>query len=238
FKKIGYYKGVSKCDDLTKHITDCLNTLRKANIYYTKAVEYYKEAESKNATRYVEIARAKYLTVNYRKGVRKCNTLKNNISEMSKKKEEGDKLLSEARTYYSEKRYRDSNKKAEEAKKIYEEIGYKKGITRTKAWIRKNNGRIDNIDAEARETMVITVGVILGAIVVTIAIWGVRKTQEKRMADSRMSSERQRLEEELRHRKEEVKKRERERIHELEIEREKLKAMVEGEKKRLETGEK
>lgn len=233
FKEISDYSGVSKCDELVKHITECLNKLKSADKYYSKATARYKEADSVNATKYLKKARAGYSEVKYAEGVEKCDSLTKKIKSKDETKKTADKLLSESKILYRDKRYKESKKNAEEAETIYKEIKYKKGISNANDMIKKNNDMIEKVSGEAEETMKITIGVILFAILITISIWWVKKVQEKRKEEQRGEMERKKMGDELRRRREETKNREEQRTKELEAERLKLKAMVEGEKKRL-----
>lgn len=234
FDKANHFPGVYKCETLIYQINECLEKLKDADRYYKNATTYYEIADPDNATIMLKKARQIYEEVNNQEGIEKCNSLKEKITEMSKKKEDANLLIGEAEMYFEQNRFEDSIKAAEKAKAIYEEINYEEGVSKAKSLIEDNKEMIDIHSREAKRNMMITIGAILLAITLSIASWWIRKAQKERMERGRLESERRRLEEELRRKKEEEKRREEKRRRELEIERKKLKAMVEEEMKRLE----
>lgn len=233
FTEIGDYAGISKCNTLMSQINGCLKILENADNSYNEADACLNKMDFNNASSYLKTARDKYDEVNYEEGVKKCESLKKKITAVNEKKKTADKLLDEADMDYSQRKYEDSMEKAKGAKAIYVEIKYEAGTSDADSLIEENEKAIAEAHQRAQLIAIVTVGVILGAILLTILIWWTRKTREEKIKEERKEEERERLEEELRRKKEEARRREEERIRELEAERKKLKAMVEDEKKCL-----
>jgi len=143
FEKINDLPGVYKCDILIYRINECLKKLKTADRYYENATTYYETADYENATIVLKKAKEIYEGVNNQKGIKKCNSLKEKITEMSEKKEKANELLGEAEMYFEQNRFEESIEAANEAKKIYEEIGYMRGVSKADRFIERVKYNLD-----------------------------------------------------------------------------------------------
>ncbi|MEA3254668.1 MAG: hypothetical protein U9Q22_02415, partial [Candidatus Altiarchaeota archaeon] len=197
FKEIGDYSGISKCDTLMGQINGCLVKLDSADKYYAEADTYLREMDFENANSSLQKARAKYDEINYRAGVKECALLNKEIGEVVKRKKAADELLSEADMLYGQKDYVGSNESAWKARVICEGLGYDGGLSAADSLIGRNGEAMEEIRRRNQLITMIAIGVLLAAILITIAIWWIRRTRGDRVEDELMGRERKRLEDEL-----------------------------------------
>jgi hypothetical protein len=234
FSRVNDISGVFKCDTLLYQVNDCLSKLAQAEDLLQNVSRYYGIADYANATRDLEKATKIYETIKNQDGINTCAALKQKISDSISAKKNADQLLAQAQADYISRKFEDSRKEADSAKRIYAEINYLSGVTNATELIKNNNELEAKLSREAQVNMLITVGAIVVAIVVVVVGTWMRRVQKAKKEKDTLEAQKQTAEAVMKQKQEEERRQEEARLRELEEERKKLKAMIAEEMRKIE----
>ncbi len=234
FNRVNDISGVFKCDTLLYQINDCLNKMTQAEDLLQNVSRYYGIADYANATSELEKATRIYEAVKNQDGINKCAAFKQKISDSISAKKSADQLLAQARADYISRKFEDSRKEADSAKKIYSEINYLAGVTNATELIKSNNDLEAKLSQEAQINMMITVAAIVLAIVVVLVGTWMRRVQKAKKEKEKQEAQKQTAEAVMKQRQEQERLQEEAKLRELEEERKKLKAMIAEEMRKIE----
>jgi hypothetical protein len=238
FSRVGDISGVFKADTLLYQINDCKVKIAEAETYLTSASKYYSIADYGNATSELEKATKIYEKIKNQDGINRCTQFKQKISDSISAKKTADQLLAQAQIDYEKRKFEDSRRGAESAKKTYTEINYISGIGNATALIKSNNDLEELLNKQAQINMFITTGAIVVAIVVVVIGTWIRRMQKAKKEKDRLASENRTLEEALKRKHEEETLLEQAKLKELDDERKKLKEMIAEEMRKIEVEKK
>lgn len=234
FSSINNYAGISKSDTLILKINKKSDLMNEAGTYYKKSRDYYLIADFDNATLYLNKSKEIYTNIGRSKEVSMTDSfMKNNITAGIRKKTEADAYYKNAVAYYNSNNYENSLIEIKKAKRIYSEINYAAGISNADSVILDNERRVKEIGQSQSTYRTILVLAIIAMVVIITVGWMLEKRRRteremKRKEEQRLKEERDKMEN-IRQERE----REEKRIRELELERQRLKDILEKEKQIL-----
>ncbi len=234
FQKISDQPDVFKSDTLLYQINVCIAKLKAAEANLANYSRYYKVADYTNASLELDKALKAYTDIKYQTGIDNCNKQKTKISESVGKKKSADDLMKQAQNDFTNRRYEESIKGATSAKAGYQAINFLEGIKKADTLIKQNQDRQILDKKEGEKNIEITIGAIVAAIVLVMIVWGARKVQKQKSDKEKLDTEKRKFAEEVRRKHEEDRLGDAARLKELEMEREKLKAMIDAEMKKAE----
>ncbi len=234
FNDVSDISGVFKCETLLDQINDCLDKLSQADELLQNVSRYYGIADYSNASSDLEKATAIYEEVKNQDGIDNCTALKQKISDSITAKKSADQLLAQAQADYISRKFDDSRKEAGSAQKIYSQINYLPGVGNATEVIQNNNDLEAKLSRDAQMNMLITVGAVVVAIVIVVIGTWMRRIQKAKKEKEKLDAEKRAMEAAVIHKQEEEKLQEEAKLKELEEERQKLKAMIAEEMKKIE----
>lgn len=133
----------------------------QADAYYDTAYEKYEEGDHTTASIYLGMAREIYEEIDSRESLPRLNALDKRISDelRVRKKQEADRLYSQALSYYSLNDFTNALRKLNDARQIYEKIGDADGVANTmslEANIKDETREVRRIEADSIYTKAIT----------------------------------------------------------------------------------
>ncbi|MEM2918237.1 MAG: hypothetical protein QXY62_01910 [Candidatus Altiarchaeota archaeon] len=233
FVSINDWVGVSKCEALIRKINTALEILANANSAYEKAYSKYKIAEFNAAVSELEKAVEIYRQINRQQDIEKSNLLFKKIQEGNNSKNEADRKYKEALKKYEEGSFTVSKSYAIEANNTYKKINFVEGIEKCNELIKKNDEKRKEIEEREKLQRNILVAIVAIIFISVIIFWQREKWKKAELRKKALEAEEKRKEEERRKAEEERLKKEIEHLKQLQAERDRLKAVLEEEKKKL-----
>lgn len=234
FNRVGDVTGVFKADTLIYQINDCLEKISEAETLLKNASRYYNGADYGNATAELEKAIKIYEKIKNQEGINKCSAFKQKISDSITAKKNADQILVQAQIDFRNNKFEDSLNGAESAKKMYTDINYTMGITNSTDLIKDSKNAQQKLVEQGNINMLLIMGAIVAAIILVVAGSWMHRMQKAKKEKEAMILEKKSLEESMKKQREEERLVEGARLRELEEERQKLKAMIAEEMKKIE----
>ncbi|MBM3308885.1 MAG: hypothetical protein FJY77_01395 [Candidatus Altiarchaeales archaeon] len=131
YLKIKDPEGITKCDIVIKKISDEFKSRKKfeADTEFDRAMAAYARNDLKNSLIFLQAARSIYVEISNAEGIKKCDTLKEEIDRfmIDEKNLAAEAHYAKALNYLSFGNYTMALSEARAAKAIYSEIGYYNG---------------------------------------------------------------------------------------------------------------
>jgi len=234
FSSINDQTGVTDCKILLIQIDACIEKIVSAESHLRNAAGYMRVADYLNASNETDKALALYTEVKNEEGIKNATGYKSNISAGQEKKDQAGKLLAKAEMDFDKKAYEESKAGAESAWRIYKEINYSQGIIASEALRDKAQIEIQKVFDKSRENiMLLGGGLVLGLIIIVITGYSKRVKRQKKK-DEEIAAMELAKKQEAEKKDQAEKAAEDQRLREMDEERQKLKAMIADEMKKVE----
>lgn len=222
--------GITKSEMFKPRINAKIARLNEGNNYYNAAKAYYDIADFDNATISLGVAVSIYQEINRYTGnfgeYHNCVGLNASILHAVGRKAEADHQLETARDLYDINEYAKARIHAENAKSIYNEINYKRGVMVTQ-------GFIDGIKEPSRPfVFAIVLSVAISTILITIK-WTIDKREIEREFIKELTEKKRREEKSKRLEEEGAKAKEDGRRELIDEERRQMWEAIKGEREKL-----
>ncbi|MCK4491230.1 MAG: hypothetical protein KAU03_01300 [Candidatus Altiarchaeales archaeon] len=227
FVEVNDPTGRTKCEMFKPRIDAKIARLNEGNNHYNAAKAYYDNADFDNATISLGVAVSIYQEINRYTGnfgeYHNCVGLNASILHAVGRNAEADHQLKTARDLHSINEYAKARIHAENAKSIYNEINYKRGVMETQEFI-------DGIKEPSRPfVFAIVLSVAISMVLITIK-WTIDKRKTERKFIKELTEKKRREEESRRLEEEGAKAKEGRRRELIDEERKQMWEAIKGER--------